>query len=56
MVSHHPEKFGDHRHCGSGDIMFSVAEKENSRCSCFNPTLLFFSKGHGLKSCGISYY
>ena len=41
MVSHHPEKFGDHRHYGSGDIMFLVAEEENSRCSCFNPSLLF---------------
>ena len=40
MVSHHPSKFGDHRHCGSGD-MFLVAEEENSRYSCFNPPLLF---------------
>ena len=54
MVSHHPAKFGDHRHCGSGD-MFLVAEEENSRCSCFNPPLLFISKGHGLKAHGISY-
>ena len=62
MVSHHPAKFGDHRHCGSGDIMFLVAEEENSRCSCFNPPLLFnplllfTSKGHGFKAHGISYY
>ena len=62
MVSHHPTKFGDHRHCGSGDIMFLVAEKENSRCSrfnpalLFNPPLLFISKGHGLKAHDISYY
>ena len=56
MVSHHPVKFGDHRHCGSGDIMFLVAEEENSRCSRFNPPLLFISKGHGLKAHGISYY
>ena len=41
MVSHHPAKFGGHRHCGSGDIMFSVAKEENSRCSRFNPPLLF---------------
>ena len=41
MVSHHSAKFGDHRHCGSGDIMFLVAEGENSRCSHFNPSLLF---------------
>ena len=53
MVSHHPAKFGDHGHCGSGDIMFLVAEEENSRCSRFNPSLLFsppllfISKGIG---------
>ena len=41
MVSHHPAKFGGHRHCGSGDIMFLFAEEENSRCSRFNPPLLF---------------
>ena len=46
MVSHHSAKFGDHRHCGSGDIMFLAAEEENSRCSRFNPPLLFISKGH----------
>ena len=37
MVSHHLAKFSDHRHCGSGDIMFLVVEGENSRCSRFNP-------------------
>ena len=41
MVRHHPAKFGGHRHCGSGDIMLLVAEEENSRCSRFNPPLLF---------------
>ena len=55
MVSQQPAKFGDHRHCGSGDIMSLVAEEENSRRSCFNPPLLFISKGHGLKAHGISY-
>ena len=34
-----PAKFGGRRHCGSGDIMFLVAEKEDSRCSRFNPPL-----------------
>ena len=29
MVSHHPAKFGDNRHCGSGDIIL-VAKEENS--------------------------
>ena len=24
MVSHQPDKFGGHRHCGSGDIMILV--------------------------------
>ena len=41
MVSHHPAKFGSHRYCGSGDIMFLVAKEKNSRCSRFNPPLLF---------------
>ena len=56
MVSHHPAKFGDHRHCASGDIMFLVAEEENSRCSRFNAPSLFISKGYGLKAHDISYY
>ena len=61
MVSHHPANFGNHRHCGSGDIMFLVAEEEISRCSrfnqplLFNPPLLLISKGHGLKAHGISH-
>ena len=60
MVSHHPAKFGDHRHCDSKD-MFLDAEVENSRCSRFNPSLLFnppllfISKGHALKVHGILY-
>ena len=32
MVSHHPVKFGDHRHCDSGD-MFLVDGEKDSRCS-----------------------
>ena len=62
MISHHPAKFDDHRHYGNGDIMFLVAEEENSRCSyfnlplLFNPPLLFISKGHWSKAHGISYY
>ena len=40
MVSHHPAKFGDRRHCCSGD-MFLVAEEENSRYSRFSLPLLF---------------
>ena len=58
MGSHELAKFGGshHSHCGSGDIMFLVAEEENSRCSRFNLPILFISKGHGLKAHGISYY
>ena len=62
MVSHHPAKFGDDRNCGSGDLMFLVVQEENSRCSrfnpllLFNPPLLFISKGHVLKAHSISYY
>ena len=56
MVSHHPAKFGSHRYCGSGDIMFLVAKEENSSWSRFNPPSLFVSKGHGLKAHGISLY
>ena len=54
MVSHYKVKFGCHRHSGSVDI-FLIAEKENPRCSHFNPPLLFISKGHGLKAQNISY-
>ena len=56
MISYHHAKFGDHRQCGSGDIMLLVAEEENCRCSRFNLPLLFISKGRGLKAHGISYY
>ena len=55
MVSHHSAKFGSNRHCGSGDMLFLVAEEENSRFSRFNLPLLFISKGHGLKAHNISY-
>ena len=47
MVSHHPAKFGGHRHCGSEDI-FLVIEGQDSRRSCLNPPLLFISKRHDL--------
>ena len=33
MIGHHPTKFGDHRHCGSEDIIFLVVEEEDSICS-----------------------
>ena len=37
MLSHRPAKFGGHRHCGSGDIMFLVAGGKDCRCSRFSP-------------------
>ena len=48
MVSHHPAKFGGHRHCGSGDTMFLVVEGQDSTCPRLNPPLLFISKAHGM--------
>ena len=36
MVSHHPAKFGGHRHSASGDIMFLVVERHDSTCSRLN--------------------
>ena len=56
MISHHPTKFPGHKHCGSEDTMFLVAEEENSRCSCFNLPLLFISIGYGLKARRIAYH
>ena len=56
MIIHNPAKVGGHRHCGSGNIMFLVDEEENSRCSRFNPRLLFISKGHELKAQDIYHF
>ena len=55
MISHHPVKFGSHRYCGSGNIMFLIAEEENSRCSRFDSPLLCVSKGHEVKVHDIYY-
>ena len=30
MVSHHLTKFGGHRQCGSGDMMFLVVERQHT--------------------------
>ena len=48
MVSHDPAKFGGHRHCGSGDLMFLVVEGQDSTCPCFNLPLQFISKIYGI--------
>ena len=47
MVSHHPGKFGDHKHCGSRDMMFLVVEGQDSICNHLNLQILFISKTHG---------
>ena len=32
MVYHYPAKFGCHRHCGSEDVIFSVAKGQDFTC------------------------
>ena len=49
MVSHHPGKFGGHRHCGSGDKMFFVVEGQDSTCPRLDLLLLFISKARGMR-------
>ena len=48
MVSHHPAKCDDHRHCGIGDMMFLVVEGQDSTCPRLNPSLLFISKANDM--------
>ena len=49
IVSHHPAKFGGHRHCGSGDIIFLVVEEKDTT-SLLNSTNTIFSKAHDIPS------
>ena len=55
MVIHQTANIVGYRHCGGGDITFLVVEEHNSTCPTFNPSLLFISKGHGLKAHDISF-
>ena len=48
MVSPYPVKFGGRRQRGSGHMMFLVVEGQHFTSPCFNPLLLFVSKGHGM--------
>ena len=48
MISSHPVKLGDHKHCGSGDMTFLAVEVQNSPCSSLNLPILFVSKLHGI--------
>ena len=55
MVSHHPAKFGEHRHLAveiCGDIL--VIEGQDSTYPRFNLSSLFISKRHSLKAHVIS--
>ena len=49
MASHHPATLCGHRHCGSGDITLLLVEEQDFACPRLNLSLLFISKGHGLK-------
>ena len=42
LASRHPAKFGGHRHCCNGDILFLVNEVQNSRCFHFNRHFCLF--------------
>ena len=42
LASRHPAKFGGHRHCCNGDILFLVDEVQNSRCFHFNRHFCLF--------------
>ena len=55
MVSHHIAKFGGHRKCGSGDIMFLLVEEQDSTCPLLNPSVLLIAKAHGVKRYQISF-
>ena len=46
MISHHPAKFGGHRHYGSGDMMLVVVEGQDSTCSRLDLPLLFIFLRH----------
>ena len=48
MLSHHPGKYGDDRHCGSGDIILLVAERKDSPVFNLNSPLLLISKAHSM--------
>ena len=50
IVNHYLPKLGGHKHCGSGDMTFLVAEEENPRWSHFSLGSLFISKRHDLKA------
>ena len=44
MLSLNLVKFAGHRHCSSKDLMPLVVKRQDSRCPCLNPPLLFISE------------
>ena len=48
MITHHPVRFGDHRQCSIGDIMFVVVEGQDSTFAHLDPPLLFIFKAHSM--------
>ena len=48
--SYHPARFGGHRHCASGDLVFLVVEGQDSTCHRFNPSLLTHTKFRGVET------
>ena len=56
MVTHHPPKGGGYRHCGSeGDMIFLVAEGQDSTYHHLNLPLMIIFKGNGFKAYSRSY-
>ena len=53
MAHHHNAKIGDHRHCGSSDIIILVFEEQGPTYSTLNLSLLFICKTHGMLSSNI---
>ena len=48
MISHHSAKFGGHRYCDSGGMMFVAVEQQDPTCPGLDPPLPFISKVHGM--------
>ena len=42
MIGHHPDKFGGHSQCDSGDIMFLLVEEQQTICSLKSAITIYF--------------
>ena len=51
MLGHHPAKFGDHRYCGSGDMIFLSGCRERFHMPWLKSAILFISIAHGMPCC-----